>query len=294
MSAEYACVERVEDLRLLKGSKYIPTHKRVLVDGKYVPLLPLVAEKLSTGREVLFTGLGCDAAALLSYLKANHVDTTKLFTADLICYGPALPEVHRQYVVNLEAKYHSRITSFTVRHKAKGWTPPYVRAVFEDGREFLTEFYESDYGKAFGKFTRAGCYKCPFKGEGHKADLTLGDYWGLTPAMPGWNNDGVSVFIVRTEKGEELISRISGGGEFELREEDVNFVLEHNRMYSEARKKPVNWEEFCGELESVGLHKALVRSTGFFRWYGGLVKRAVKMLLPMPVKRVLKRILRRG
>ena len=95
-TAEYSYIERPEDLGRLKGSKYIPTLKRVLVDGEYVPLWPLVAEKLKKGKEILFTGLGCDVAALKSYLKANHVDFSRLYTVDLICYGPAIPEVHRQ------------------------------------------------------------------------------------------------------------------------------------------------------------------------------------------------------
>ena len=121
--AEFACIEQEEELFRLKGSKYIQTQKRVFINGEYVLLWPLVAEKLKAGREVLFTGLGCDVAALYSYLRANHVDTSKLYTIDLICFGPAILEIHRQYIESLERKYHSRIKSFTVRHKLTGWTP---------------------------------------------------------------------------------------------------------------------------------------------------------------------------
>lgn len=127
-------------------------------------------------REVLFTGLGCDVAALKSFLNENHVDSSRLYTVDLVCFGPALPEVHRQYIEMLEKKYHSRIKSFTVRHKAKGWTPPYIRAEFEDGREFITPFHDSDYGL----YTREQCSKCRFKGANHQADITVGDYWTVT------------------------------------------------------------------------------------------------------------------
>ena len=293
MDAEYACVERIEDLGKLKGSKYIPSKKRVLINGEYVPLWPMVSQKLEEGKEVLFTGLGCDVAALYAYLEAKNTDTSRLFTAELVCFGPALPEVHRQYVAGLEAKYNSRITSFTVRHKAKGWTPLHIRATFEDGREFVTDFYASDYGRAFGLYTRDVCYGCRFRGANHKADVTLGDYWGLTPEMPGWNKNGVSIFIVRTEKGEELI-RMLPRKEFTLREEDVSFAVRNNPMYYDPRPKPESYGKFRRELETLGLHRAVVNHYGRLKFCALVLKERVKSAVPAPVKRVLKKLLRRG
>ena len=294
-TAEFACVESLEDLGRLKGSKYIPTLKRVLLDGEYVPLWPLVAEKLKEGREVLFTGLGCDVAALKSYLKANHVDSSRLYTVDLICFGPAIPEVHRQYVEALEKKYHSHLKSFTVRHKAKGWTPIHIRAEFENGREFLTPFYESDYGIAFSAYTREQCYKCKFKGANHQADITVGDYWGLTLEMAGWNKNGVSIFLVRSEKGEELLRKIDQQ-EFSLRPEDVNFAVEHNTMYYESRKKPENYGKFgkfCDDLMSRGLHRAIENHIGLKKYCKSLLKKFAVKILPAPALRMLKKFFRR-
>ena len=92
---EFACIERKEDLHSLKGSKYAETSKRVFHEGEYKALWPLVAEKLESGLTVLFTGLGCDVAALKSFLKARGTDTSNLYTVDLICFGSTLQEVHR-------------------------------------------------------------------------------------------------------------------------------------------------------------------------------------------------------
>lgn len=255
--------------------------------------MPLVAEKLKEGREILFTGLDCDVAALKSYLKANHVDSSRLYTIDLICYGPAIPEVHIQYVDGLEKKYHSRLKSFSVRHKAKGWTPYHIRAEFEDGREFVTRFYNTDYGEAFGiGYSRETCYKCKFKGVNHQADITVGDYWGLTPEMEGWNPNGVSIFFVRTPKGEELISRIDPQ-EFALRPADANFAAEHNVMYYESRKMPEDYRKFCDDLMSAGLHRAVMNHIGFAEYYLRSIKEHVKKYIPAPIRQILKKILRR-
>lgn len=35
------------------------------------------------GQEILFTGLGCDVAALKSCLNANHLDSSRQFTVDM-------------------------------------------------------------------------------------------------------------------------------------------------------------------------------------------------------------------
>ena len=288
-SAEFACVENISDLHRLKGSKYIPTEKRIFQDGEYKSVWSVVAEKLLSGKTVLFTGLGCDVAALKSYISAKNIDASNLFTVDLICYGPVVAEVHTQYITRLEQKYKSRIKSFTARHKAKGWNPKYILAEFENGRRFCVALHTTDYGIPFGMYSREGCYSCKFRGAGHQADVTLGDFWGLTPDMEGWNPDGVSIFIVRTERGEELMRKIDTE-EFALSHTDVNFAVEHNTMYYKNRKKPDDYAKFCNDLKNKGLHTAIVNHFGKLRYYTRNIIPAVKKMIPRPVKRIIKAI----
>ena len=292
-SAEFACIEKISDLHKLKGSKYIPTEKKIFQDGEYKPLWPSVAEKLESGRQVLFIGLGCDVGALKSFLNAKNIDTSNLFTADLFCYGPAPVEVHRQYIEYLESRYKSRVKNFTVRHKKKGWTPPYVFAEFENGQQFCKQFYTTDYGLAFGTFTREGCYNCRFRGVNHQADVTLGDFWGLTPKMNGYNPDGVSIFIVKTERGEELMRKIDTK-EFSLSSADPVFAVEHNRMYYTCRKKPEDYAQLCDDLKTKGLHIAMVNHFGKVKYYTKGIIQKVKRLIPKSAKRIIKAILRRS
>ena len=287
---EFACIERKEDLCRLKGSKYAETSKRVFHDGEYKALWPLVAEKLESGLTVLFIGLGCDVAALNSFLKVRGTDTSKLYTVDLICYGSTLQEVHRQYVESLERKFKTRIINFTVIYKKHGWTPPYIFAEFENGRKFCTDFYASDYGKAFALYARHACYICKFRGTNHQSDITVGDFWGLTPNMKGWNKNGVSAIIVRTERGEELIRNIDTE-EFSLREEDADFVINHNTMYFKRREKISDYDKFCENLKSVGLHRAIINHYGLVKYYLAPMKRCIKRLLPARVKRFIKAVI---
>ncbi|MBQ7560232.1 MAG: Coenzyme F420 hydrogenase/dehydrogenase, beta subunit C-terminal domain [Synergistaceae bacterium] len=285
-SAEFACIDRVENLSRLKGSKYVETNKIIAPDKK---LWPFIAEKLKTGQKVLFIGLGCDAAALKSFIRANNINDSNLYTIDLICYGPTLKEVHSQYIDSLTKKFNSRIKNFTVRYKKLGWTPMYIKADFEDGRTFCAEFYKSDYGRAFGTFSREVCYSCKFRGVNHRSDITIGDYWGLTPEMDGYNPDGVSIFIVNSERGQDLINMIDTNN-FALMPADLDFIIEHNRMYYKTRSKPEDYKKFCDDLKSVGLHRAIINHEGgYMRFYAKKILNRAKKFIPSRVKKFIKR-----
>ena len=56
---------------------------------------------------------------------------------------------------------------------------------------------------------RPCCYKCPYKDIMHPGDITIGDYWGIDRAVPGFNdNKGVSLVLINNEKGQRLFNTI--------------------------------------------------------------------------------------
>lgn len=277
-SAEFACIEDKKDLDKIKGSKYFPTRKRIFQNGEYKLLWDVVAEKLETGKKVLFTGLGCDVGALKFFLNNNGVDDSNLYTVDLICHGIGSQKVHVNYLETLEKKYNSKIIGFNTRVKKCGWGPQYMTAEFENGKNFSTPFRGSDYHMTFvtfNIFARKACYSCKFKGKNHQADITVGDYWGLKKDMSGYNHNGVSIFIVRTEKGEELINKI-GKNEFMLQPADISFALSHNRLYFKCPAISKDYEKFFDDLKTVGLHKAVMNHYGRIKYLLRPVKNFLK------------------
>ena len=151
-------------------------------------------------------------------------------------------------------------------------------------QKFSIPFYNSDYGIAFSTFSNHSCYSCAFKGNNHQADITLGDYWGLTEKMSGYNRNGVSILIVRTQRGQELINKINTE-EFSLQKTDAGFAVNNNQMYFSCKKKPKNHEKFFEDLKFLGLHRAVLKNYGYMRY--------IKKIILIPAKRFLKSILRR-
>jgi coenzyme F420-reducing hydrogenase beta subunit len=275
-SAEFMCAEVVQDLGKLKSSKYIAPEKKCLVDGEYLSVYTAVERKLSEGKTVLFIGAGCDVGALLKYVENHNCDTTNLYTVDIICHGPTYPDSLSQYVDRLEVKYGANITKFNMRHKVKGTKPPFIYAEFSNGKKFKERLYESDFGYAFQVYKRSACYNCQFKGDLHKADLTLGDYWGCTKNMKEFNQFGVSVMFVRTTKGEELIQVLENSDTFTVNPADMEIALVNNPAFYIVRTKNQKlYDKFQKDMNEHGLHYAVRKSTG----YKGYVKRAIKKRL---------------
>lgn len=273
-SAVFRCVEKIEDLDSIKGSKYLPP--KTNVGGKLI--YDIVEEKLSQGKKVLFIGSGCHVATLMRRLKKNSINTERLYTADLICHGPTIQPVYDDFVRCLENRFHSKIVHLNMRFKKKGWVPPYIEAMFANGKKYSKPLYETDFGFALRVCVRESCYHCQFKGDNHIADITIGDYWGIKPGMKEYNKNGVSVMLSRTSKGDSLIMALDKN-HFFVDKTDVNQVISHNRMYLTSLKKALYIEKFKKELEQKGLHYAVIHSKGYSDFFWLLIRNRIKQFL---------------
>ena len=274
-TARYGFAETVEDLDRFHGSKYIYPEIHVQ-DGRSV--FDLVEEKLRENRFVLFVGLGCIVSGLLHRLERRQVDTSQLYTVDLICHGTTLPAVQKEYIRDLEQCFGSKVISFDTRNKKHGWASPYVRAVFANGKEYTKPLYETDLGFALKYYSRNSCYCCSFKGASHPSDVTVGDCWGLKPGMAEYNKNGTSVLFYRTEKGEELIRTLDERS-FHLASIDAAFAVKHNPMFSESARKPSFYNILKKDLEERGLHYAVKHSVGYKIYVKAAVKNRLLRLL---------------
>lgn len=265
-AAEFVIAEKEEDLRQLKGSKYFPARKNT--EGI---IYEKVQNLLKNGRQVLFIGLPCDVGALYSWLEKREVQTEKLITVDLVCHGCTSEEVQQQFIDSLEKKYASAIEQFSTRYVNKTWALPYVYAQFKNGKVFKKPLYETDFGFALKYYVRQSCFHCHFKGDNHRADITIGDYWGLLPKNHLYNQDGVSVMISRTDKGNAVMNKIDRSM-FDYTEADYDTLVKHNPMYMQSTKKQAFYEAFEKDFIANGLHEAVTRSPG----YGKYKKAALK------------------
>ncbi|QFJ56291.1 Coenzyme F420 hydrogenase/dehydrogenase, beta subunit C-terminal domain [Pseudobutyrivibrio xylanivorans] len=254
--AEWRCASNLQDLECLRNSKYCESTKEIIVDGEARSLYPFVEEKIKEGILILFIGLGCDVAALKSMCEAKKIDVSNLYTVEIICHGPTYSFVQEQYITMLEKEYKSSVISFSIRYKKNGWMPSYVRAEFANGDVFEKLRGETEFGITFEHLSKLSCYNCKFKGANHKADLACGDYWGLTKSMKGWNDNGVSLLLVQTNRGEELLQMIDEKA-FHIEEADIALALKNNPLYYKCREKDEHYDKFLKMIKERGIHYAV-------------------------------------
>lgn len=283
--AEWDRATSLKELEAFRGSKYVESRK--VYEG--FNLFNNIKQDLEKGLQVLAIGLPCDIGAIKNYLKKDY---NNLYTADLICHGPTVKKVAEDFLNVLESKYKSKVVNFTVRYKKDGlWTPPYMKVEFESGKRYLKPFYLTDYGIAFSIISTSCCYNCKFKGENHRSDLTIGDYWGLTSQnYKEWNKKGVSVAFVRTEKGSRLIDAISDLCNIILTDND--YAAKNNRCgLNEQKVKSKYYDIFKTLLYKRGLHEAVKCSYPVKKRITYFVKIFIKRHVPYKIIALLKWIL---
>ena len=255
-NAEFIRVTSKGDIQKLLGSKYI------YADNSQIKTGGRIYEDIQSGRRVFLIGLPCNIAGVLAILQKKGIEARNLITIDLVCGGATPAEVEKQYIEYLEKKYKSRIIDFSVRYKNPNWTPPYLRAVFENGKVFCKEFYLTEFGYTFEHMKRNACYDCQYKGDNHLSDITLGDAWGINKDNIGYNEKGVSVAFVHTENGNILLKELE---DIVLFETESEYMKSNNPRYLTPKQRYQNTEKFREDLLKYGLRKACKKAWGIKR-----------------------------
>ena len=169
----------------------------------------------------------------------------------MICAGVGSYKVHTNFLSMLENKYHSPIQSFTYRHKKIGWVPYFVRCHFENGKKYERMYTFSEASIGITKFKRPSCFHCIYKAESRKADLTIGDFWTLSPYNPSYNHWGTSVAFTRTDKGEQLLQSL----------DNVTIYPVENKIAKRSNPQQLNSNSV--QNEDYELYRTLLLTKGF-------------------------------
>lgn len=200
----HICIEKAEDLDLLRGAKYAQS------DLGYS--FSEIKKKLDLGQLVLFAGTPCQVAGLKSFLQK---DFEGLFTVDFVCHGIPSPAVWKNYVeyrakTDNEGNLPERID---LRSKHTGWSHYLYSNVYQYGNGGIYSAKSGDdlYMRLFvGDYiNRNSCSNCSFKGYDRVSDITLGDFWGIWDIAPEMDdNKGTSLVLLHSEKGKKIFSTL--------------------------------------------------------------------------------------
>jgi len=184
-------------------------------DSKYTQsncegIFSKVYEKLKDGHLVLFTGTPCQCAAVSRFVTRKNVDTSKLYLVDIICHGVGSPRVWKDYLDYSKKKYKlNNIDRIITRNKKIG--DGYNLTLYSKDIQIVREDVQDPYIMLFSHnlILRPSCFACPFKTWARCTDITIGDFQKVKMYYPQFaDQKGVSVVIVNTNKGNELLGSI--------------------------------------------------------------------------------------
>ncbi len=184
----HTIIRKASEIYKLQGSKYVPSdtlgiYKRIEVELESHP--------------VLFTGVGCQCAAVIEYFKCNKY-RDRLITVDLVCGG--LPSKHliRKYIKN-NGDIDS-IVSFRTKDK-------YELRVNSGGKEVTAPYRALPLMGYMCEMTnRYTCYDCQFAYAHRKSDITIGDLWNLGMYQEE-RKKGVSIILIHSDVGIGLLRK---------------------------------------------------------------------------------------
>ncbi|MBQ8549939.1 MAG: Coenzyme F420 hydrogenase/dehydrogenase, beta subunit C-terminal domain [Clostridia bacterium] len=236
-------IESESDLWLLSGSKYVQSHINLIFRN--------VKEDLENRKPVLFIGTPCQVAGLINYLKKPYEN---LITADLICHGVPSQKMLFEHLENVGAAGGKYIT---FREKAG----LYIR-VSDENKEpiYYKESFDDDYYLGFlcNISLRDSCHSCAFAKNERVSDITIGDFWGLSPQAEIKKPYGISLALPVTDRGREFFEACSDMLDSEERPTSEAFA--GNSPLRKPVGKAKDREKFIKNYEKKGFKKAAARS----------------------------------
>ena len=199
--ARHVCVTDAKDIEPLQSSKYVESD----VGDTYTQTKQLLEQE----KTVLYSGTPCQIAGLYAFLGRDY---DNLFTMDLICHGVPSPLLFKRYVTWLGKKHGGKVIDYSFRSKDKrGWgkcCKVVVKTKSKTKRLYPNLKLDPYYSQFLAAGTyRESCYVCKYSASSRVGDITIGDFWGVELAHPGFHSkDGVSVILVNSQKGGDLLN----------------------------------------------------------------------------------------
>lgn len=175
------------DIRLMQGSKYMQSD----TEGIY----KVIANLLQQNIKVLFCGMGCQTAAIISYFKDKRY-INYLYTIDMICGGVPSSHLVKKFITH--EKQYKYIAGFRKKEK-------YVLSCYDNNNNLIYLNNQKTlplYGFFSDLTKRYSCGNCHFCGVERLSDITIGDYW----ESKNQTSIHKSVAIIHSQKGIELIN----------------------------------------------------------------------------------------
>ncbi len=195
----HVCIDSVEDLHRLRGSKYVQSD----INTVYEP----IKRALLAGKKVMFTGTPCQVDAINQYIRVTGVSSENLVLVDILCHGVPSRKVWRKYLAYRKNEDYATPIAINFRSKEISWKTYCMNFKYEDGSEYSNSNVDDLFLRGFLRnlYLRESCYSCNYKSLERVSDITIGDFWEVKKFSENFDMRGTSLVFTHTKKGEKIL-----------------------------------------------------------------------------------------
>ena len=116
------------------------------------------------------------------------------------------------------------------------------------------------------------------------SDLTIADFWGINDVAPDMNDGmGTSLVLIRTEKGENIFEKISGG--MKLKRMSYENGVKGNPAEFKSCVRPIQRDTFFDDMQSMNFEELEQK-------YAAPIKVSFLTKVKRKIKKIIKKVLR--
>lgn len=239
--ARHIRITKEKDLNKIRGSKYIQSSILEIYDE--------LKKDLNTKKNVLFCGTPCQIGAIRAFLGEEY---SNLLLVSLMCHGVMSQSVFEKYIKELEQEKNTKIKKFKFRTKRNKWTQASIE--YDDNKKIQVEkFTENALMQLYLKnyILRFSCYDCKFRKTNNKADIILGDFWGIEIVNPEMLDEkGVSALLINSKKGKEFFDNNKILKKIKAKQENIEEIIKYNPVLITSVKMPKDKKKALNDLKT--------------------------------------------
>jgi len=233
LCAVHIRAESREERNLCRGSKYIQSN----ISSAFAD----VANDLSAGKFVLFSGTPCQISAIKKFLDFKNIPIENLLTVDVICHGVGSNRFFKDYISYFENKYNSKAVSCSFRAKSRPGKIQDMEITFANSKKYNApstkyDWFYSAYIKSL--ILRPSCFSCHFSKVERVSDITVADNWGNGESYKSMSK---SLVLANTDLGLSIIKKSFIYSDYK----EIDFSNIHQPHLHSPCKKPADYDEFC-------------------------------------------------
>jgi hypothetical protein len=238
-TAEFQLILNKNQREKAKGSKYMQSKPGDIYREAYHWLME------NPKKELLFVGMGCQSDGFRKFSEIKGV-RDRVYIVDIICHGSPSPKLWREYAESIQKK-DGKITYLTFKDKRNGWKAPTAYVKVNGAERSIKDYVKVFYNRCA---LRPCCYECLYATTERKTDMTIGDFWHIEETVPDfYDSNGNSLFLIHTNRGEELFEKIQG---------DLDYRLSNTTQCWQANleaptKKSERRKEFWNDYQKKGI-----------------------------------------